>query len=261
MSEIHSTAIIDPAAQIGEGVRIGPYCVIEGSVTIGSGTTIGPHSCLEGPLVLGPDCRVGKHATLGSPPQDLTYRGEPTRLEIGRETQLGDGVNISRGTIKGGGLTRIGDGCMLMAYCHVGHDCVVENRAVIATYSALAGHVELGEEAYVSGGVMIHQFVRLGRLALAQGGSGLGQDLPPFGWAGGCRARIQGINRVGLKRAGLSSQSISEIRRAYKRMFRSGTPLTQAIEQLRQEGASNPEVELLLDFCARESHRGILSWR
>lgn len=259
MSQIHPTAVIDPKAELGQEVQIGPYVVIGPDVTLGDRCQVGPHSCLEGPMTVGAGTRIFKHAALGSPPQDLTYTGEPTRLEIGEDCYFGDAANVSRGTVKGGGVTRIGDRTMLMAHTHVGHDCEVGNDVMIVNNVVLAGHCAVADGSYLGGQATLHQFVRVGRLAIVQGCTALNQDCPPFGWAGGNLAQLRGINRVGLKRAGFASETIEAIRQAIKRLFRSGDPLTAALDKLEADGPHGDEVAEIIAFC-RDSQRGLVRW-
>lgn len=259
MTLVHPTAVVDPAAELGAGVELGPFSVVGPSVRIGDRTRVGPHSVLEGPLVIGPDGWIGAHAILGRPPQDRGYKGEPTRLEIGARAWIGDGAHATRGTVKGGGVTRIGDGAMLMAYSHVGHDCLVGEDATLVNYVALAGHVTVERQATIAGLVAVHQFVRIGRLAMVQGGSSLAQDVPPFTWAGGARARIHGLNRVGCKRAGIGSEALEEIRVAVHLLFRSRQPFSAALDELASRDAHCPEVAYLIEFC-RASKRGVIRW-
>lgn len=256
---IHPTAIVDEAATLGADVSLGPYVVIDGPVTLGDGVVVGSHTALEGPLTIGARTRIGRHAQLGSPPQDKGYAGEPTRLEIGSDTFIGDGCNFSRGSTKDEQLTRVGDRCYIMAKVHIGHDCVIEDDVIIANSTGLSGHVHVGRGANVSGMVGVHQFCRIGRLAMVQGGSSLGQDCPPFAWVGGGRCRIQGLNRVGMRRAGIGREDAAEIKAAFKSLFRGGGSLPEALAALE---ASEPGelVRELIAFC-REGKRGIMTWR
>lgn len=256
---IHPTAIVDDASTLGADVTLGPYVVIDGPVTLGDGVVVGSHTALEGPLTIGARTRIGRHAQLGSQPQDKGYAGEPTRLEIGCETFIGDGCNFSRGSTKDQQVTRIGDRCYLMAKVHVGHDCVIEDDVIIANSTCLAGHVHIGGGANVSGMVGVHQFCRIGRLAMVQGGSSLGQDCPPFAWVGGGRCRIQGINRVGMRRAGISPDDAAAIKSAFKALFRSGGSLPFALDAL-EATAPTALVQELIAFC-RGGDRGIMTWR
>ena len=208
---IHESAVIDPGASLGEGVRVGPYAVIGSGVTIGRACEIGAHAVLEGQLELGDESRVFPHAVLGTPPQDIKYSGETSRLVIGKRCLFREGVTVNRGTAGGGGLTRIGDGCVLMANSHVAHDCSLGREVILANSVALAGHVEVEDYAWFGGLAGIHQYGRIGAYAFVGAGAMVRRDVPPFTVVRGDRARIIGINGVGLKRHEFTEERIGSI--------------------------------------------------
>lgn len=253
---IHSTALIDPGAEIAEGVEIGPYAVIGDGVRIGTGTRIRHHSSVLGPTVIGRENDIFPFASLGAAPQDLGYRGEPTRLETGDRNVFREFVTINRGTSKGGGLTKIASNCYFMSYSHVAHDCVVGNNVIMANSAALGGHIHIGDYAILGGLVAVHQFARIGRLAMIGGVSGVPKDIPPFMIASGERAELYGLNSVGLRRHGFTADQISQLKRAYRLLFRSGLALKEAASRVEDEFSGAEEVEELLEFI-RTSKRGI----
>ncbi|MBF0146308.1 MAG: acyl-ACP--UDP-N-acetylglucosamine O-acyltransferase [Magnetococcales bacterium] len=246
--EIHSTAVVAAETQLGQGVRIGPYAVVGAEVILQDAVEVGPHAVIDGHTTIGKGTRVFSFASVGLDPQDVHYRGEPTRVEIGERCQIREFVSIHRGTESGGGLTRVGDDCMLMAYSHVAHDCRVGDRVVMANGATLAGHVEIQDHAVIGGLTAIHQFARVGRNAFIGGASAVSMDVVPFLSAAGNRARLTGVNVVGLRRSGFSEQTIAAIRQAHRIVFRSNLRLEQAIEELEKELSSVPEVQCMLEF-------------
>src|SRR5690606_17543008 len=255
---IHPTAIIDPAASIDATAEIGPFCVIGPGVVIGPGTRVGPHTVIEGPTTIGRDNRIGNHCSLGAPPQDLGYKGDPTKLVIGNRNFLGDYVQVSRGTTKTAQQTSsIGDDNSLMAYCHVGHDCSVGNRVIAANALQLAGHVTVEDRVVFGGLVAIHQFARVGRFAMVAGGSVTSHDIPPFCRVGGWGCTVFGLNLVGLERGGVERASIKRLKEAYKVLFREGGALEERLRQLETEFAESAEAQYWVKFF-RESKRGVV---
>lgn len=256
--QIHPTAVVDEAAELADGVRIGPFAVIGADVRIGPRTTVGPHAVIEGPTTIGADNQIYQFTSIGTDPQDLKYSGEPTRLEIGERNIIREFVTVNRGTPAGGGLTRIGDDCMLMAYAHVAHDCRVGDHVVFANCATLAGHVEIDDHAILGGLVAVHQHVRIGESAMLGGGSMVSQDVPPFCIAVGDRARLAGINVIGLRRRELPRTEITELRSVYRTLFQTGKPLREAIADVREsaEGRLSSKVEQLVAFV-RTSERGV----
>ncbi len=236
MSEkIHPTAVVHPLARIGQDVEIGPYCVIGADVTVGDRTKIGPQVIVDGNTRLGAENLIVGQASLGGPPQDLSYRGESTELEIGDRNTIREFVTINRGTVKGGGVTRIGNDNMLMACCHVAHDCELRDKIILANGVLLAGHVLVEEGANISGGAAAHHFVTIGAFAYIGGMTRMVQDVPPFMILEGHPSRVRGVNVIGLQRGGVAEDDIDDLREAFKRVWRSGDPRSKTIADLRSE--------------------------
>lgn len=256
MPRIHPTAIVEEGAQLGEDVEIGAYSFIGRNVKIGAGTTIGDHARIEGWTTIGEGCRIYPFAVIGGDPQDLKYRGEQTELIIGPRNVFREFCTIHRGTSHGGGKTVIGSDNLFMAYSHVAHDCYIGNHVILANAATLAGHIEIQDHAIVGGLVAIHQYVRVGQYAMIGGFSGVAQDVPPYSLASGNRARLYGLNVVGLKRHGFPQETIQALRKAYRILFRSNLVLARAIERVKREFSHFKEVETLLSFL-QESKRGI----
>lgn len=258
---IHSTAIIDPQAQIDESATIGPYCIIGAGVVIGPGCVIGAHNILEGPTIIGAGNRIRHHCSLGSPPQDLGYKGEPTQLIIGERNFIGDYVQISRGTTKTAQqTTRIGNDNFLMAYCHIGHDCVVGNRVIAANSVQLAGHVNVEDRVVFSGLIAVHQFCNIGTMSMIAGGSATAMDIPPFTRVGGWGCAVFGLNLIGLERSGVDRAAIKRIREAYKILFRGTATLKDALETLRTDFADSEHVQHWVRFF-EATKRGVVRER
>lgn len=253
---IHPTAVIDPTAHLGDGVSVGPYAVIGAGVTLGEGVTVGAHAVLSGTLTVGPHTRFYPHAVIGQDPQDKKYQGEPTRLEIGAHNIFREFSTANRGTAPGGGLTRIGDHNLFMAYAHVAHDCTVGSHCVFANCASLAGHVQVEDHAILGGLTAVHQHSRIGRCAMLGGGAKVAQDVPPFTLAQGDRARLFGLNVVGLRRRGFSLETLHALRGAYRELFQQGLPLRVAVDQVREVYTDFPEVLELVGFISA-SRRGI----
>jgi UDP-N-acetylglucosamine acyltransferase len=255
---IHPTAIVDSKAQVDPSADIGPFCVIGAAVAISAETRIGPHTVIEGPTTIGRGNRIGNHCSLGSPPQDIGYKGEPTKLVIGERNFLGDYVQISRGTTKTAHqTTTIGNDNFLMAYCHIGHDCIVGDRVIAANALQLAGHVTIEDRVVFGGLVAIHQFVRVGKFAMVAGGSVTAQDIPPFCKVGGWGCAVYGLNQVGLERGGVERAAIKRLKEAYKLLFRAGGKLEDRLHQLETEFADSAEAQHWVKFF-RESKRGVV---
>jgi UDP-N-acetylglucosamine acyltransferase len=254
VSTIHPTAIIAEGARIAGGVSVGAYSVIGPDVVIGEGTSIGSHTLIEGETVIGRENRIFSHAVIGSIPQDLKYRGEKVRLEIGDRNIIREFTLINPGTEGGGGLTRIGSGNLLMGYVHVAHDVLIGDGCILANAATLAGHVELGDHVVVGGMTPIHQFVHIGDYAMIAGASALSQDVPPYCMAEGNRAVLRGLNLTGLRRK-LDREAIDALKSAYRRLFESGEPLRDTAEKLYDESDSEA-VKNLCRFIL-DSRRGI----
>jgi UDP-N-acetylglucosamine acyltransferase len=253
---IHPSAIIDPHARIGENVTIGPYSVINQHVTIGDNTIIGPHAVIDSYTDIGPDCHIFQFAAIGAAPQALKYEGEETRVTIGRGTVVREFATIHRGTVEGGGVTRVGEENFLMAYIHIAHDCQTGRRVVMSNNATLAGHIVIGDYATIGGLVAIHQFVRIGNHAFIGGKSAVVKDVPPYVMAVGDRARLRGLNTVGLKRRAFSPETVSLLKKVYRILFRFGLTLNEALERVRAEVEPIPEVTYMIDFI-KSSQRGI----
>jgi UDP-N-acetylglucosamine acyltransferase len=253
---IHSTAIVSSKAEIDENVEIGAYTVIGDNVTIGSGTVVGPHVVIDPFVSIGRNCRIFQYAALGAIPQDLKFGGETSYVKIGSGCIIREFVTIHRGTKLGAGVTEVGEECLLMNYVHIAHDCKIGRRVVMANNATLAGHITIGSHTTIGGLSAIHQFVKVGDYAFIGGMTGIPKDIPPYVIASGERARLHGLNLVGLKRFGFSQKTIGELKKAYRIIFRVGLTLTQAVERVRAEVDQLPEVVKFIDFI-KASERGI----
>jgi len=253
---IHPTAIVDPTAVIDTDVHIGPYAVIAADVVIGPRTIVGAHSVIEPYTTIGADCHIYPHAAIGGPPQSLAFKGEKTVAVIGRGTVIREFVTIHRGTGFGGGLTSIGEDNYLMAYSHIAHDCHTGKKVILANNATFAGHITIGDYASVGGLVAIHQFVRIGDYAFIGGTSAVTKDIPPYVLAAGDRARLHGLNTVGLKRHGFSTETLSALKKAYRIIFRIGLTINEAVQRVRAEVEQVPEVDSLVGFVVG-SERGV----
>ena len=253
---IHPTAIIDPKAEIDADVEIGPYSVIAHDVFIGSGTVIGPHVTVAPYVSIDPGCRIYQFASVGAEPQAVKFKGEKTYVKIHRGTVVREFVTINRGTAFGSGVTEIGENNLLMAYCHVAHDCQTGRDVILANNATLAGHIVIGDYVTVGGLVAIHQFVRIGEYAYVGGKSAVPKDIPPYVIASGDRAKLYGLNRIGLQRHGFSESTIAALKKVYRILFRYGLTLNEAIERARAEVEHLPEVNNLINFI-KSSERGI----
>lgn len=254
---IHPTAIIDPGARLGEGVSVGPYSVIGPDVEVGDNTWIGPHVVVNGPTRIGRDNRIYQFASLGESPQDKKYAGEPTRLEIGDRNVIRESVTINRGTVGGGGVTRIGDDNWLMAYIHIAHDCHVGNKTIFSNNASLAGHVTIGDWVILSGFTLVHQFCSIGDHAFTGMGSAIAKDVPPYLMVSGNPGEPHGINSEGLKRRGFSPESIRNLRNAYKVLYRSGLSLEEAKAELKRLAEQQEELRIFTAFLD-SSRRSII---
>jgi len=257
---IHSTAIIHKKAEFAENVEVGPYTIIDEFVRIGAGTKIGAHCVITGHTNIGKECRIFSSAVVGSPPQDLKFKGEISYLEIGDFNTIREFCTINPGTGEGG-RTKIGSRNLFMAYAHVAHDCLVGNDNVIANCGTLAGHVVVEDHILISGLVAVHQFVRIGKLAIVGGCSKVVRDVPPFATADGHPARIFGLNLVGLKRTNVPRLIIKELGHVFKILFDSGTTVKKALENLSAEKLSCEEAVYLVNFVNNSSRGMIRSCR
>lgn len=256
MKRVHPTAIVDPRAELDSEVEVGPYSVVGAGVRIGKGSKIHSHAAIQGRTTLGEGNEVFPFATVGSVPQDLKYRGEPSELVIGDRNTIREYVSLNPGTSGGGMVTRVGDHNLLMMYCHIAHDCNVGNRNVIANGATLGGHVTIEDFVIVGGLVGIHQFVRVGTGAILGAGSMVSKDVPPYCNATGDRARLRGLNIEGLKRRGVDKSVIDAIRKAYRIAFHSKLRTEEAVQTIRRELPQIAEIENFVSFIA-QSHRGV----
>jgi UDP-N-acetylglucosamine acyltransferase len=247
---IHPTAVIHPSAQIADGVDIGPFAVIGEEVTLHPRVRVGPHAVVEFAEV-GEACQIHAGAFVGTAPQDLKYRGERTRVVLGQGCVVRECVTLNRGTAATG-ETRIGARCLFMAYSHVAHDCLIGNEVILANSVAVAGHVEIGEGAVLGGMVGLHQFVRVGKLAMIGAGAMVPLDIPPFTLAWGDRAHLNGLNLIGLRRRGFSAETIGVLKKAYRDLFFSDHPITDHLKQMSQLPQPEP-VKELIDFLQKSS--------
>ncbi len=253
---IHPTAVVDPGADIADDVIIGPYCVIERDVVIGPGSRLGPRVTVYSGTRLGSRNVVRAGAILGMEPQDLKYRGEATSLVVGDDNRIGEYSTISLGTAAGRGETRIGDNNYLMAMVHVGHDCVVGNETILTQGVALSGMVTVEDWAVLGGLAGVHQFVRIGRLAMVGAMCKVTRDVPPFMLVDGNPASARGINTVGLTRRGIDEERRSQLKKAFRLLFRAGVPVQERLSAIEEQVPPSPERDHLLQFVAA-SERGI----
>lgn len=258
MPQIHPTALVHKDAEIAQDAVIGPYCNVEGDVVIGAGTRLDAYAQVLRYTTIGAGCRIHSFASVGGEPQDLKFKGETTRCEIGDKSVVREYVTVHRGTEGGGGITRIGSGCLLMAYVHIAHDCLLGNGVILSNGAMLAGHVIVGDHAALGGMTGVHQFVNIGEHSFLGAKSGLGQDLPPYLLATGSRAKLHGPNLIGLRRLGYSQELLAALRSAYKRIWRSDIPRQEALAQVEEEFGQMPQVKSLVDFV-RGSERGVVT--
>jgi len=254
---IHPSAIVHPGAKLAAGVSVGPYSIIGEHVEVGEGTTIGAHVVIEGRTRIGKSNRIFAHSALGGEPQDKKYAGEPTGLEIGDRNLIREFCTFNCGTVQDAGTTRIGSDNWIMAYAHVAHDCQVGSHTIFANAASIAGHVHVGDHAILGGFTGVHQFVLIGAHSMTAGATLLLQDLPPYVMAAGNAAKPFGINSEGLKRRGFSEEQVTEIRRAYKTLYRSGLTLEEAKAAIAEQAQKVPALKILADFLER-SKRGIV---
>ena len=253
---IHPSAVIAPGAELDHGVQVGPYAVIGSQVRIGRDSSIGPHSVIEGCTTIGCENTIFQFASVGAIPQDKKYQGEDSSLTIGDRNAIREFATLNIGTTGGGMVTRIGNDNLFMVYSHVGHDCQIGNNVILANCATLAGHVILEDYVGVGGLAAIHQFTRIGESAYLGGGAMVSLDVPPYCMAQGDRARLFGLNLIGLKRRGFSEEQLSALKRAYRTFFAEGLTLKEAADRTRQEQAASPEAVHLAEFIAN-SQRGI----
>ena len=252
---IHSTAIIDPQAQLDEGVQVGPYSVIGANVSIGAGTQIDSHVVINGPTRIGRNNRIAQFNSIGDAPQDKKYDGEMTVLEIGDNNVIREFCTFNRGTQGGGGVTRIGDDNWIMAYVHVAHDCVIGNKVILANGSTLAGHVSVGDFVILGAFTVVHQFCALGAYSFSAMSTTIFKDVPPYLMIAGNPAKPHGLNSEGLKRRGVDPQAVRELKTAYKNLYRRSLSLEQALQAMHRQDCV--QVTSMVDFV-RAATRGIV---
>ncbi len=258
---VHPSAIVEPGARLGAGVEVGPFCRVGARVEIGAGTRLLSHVVVDGQTVIGAGCTLYPFVTVGMPPQDLKYRGEPTRTEIGDATVLREHVTVHRGTVTGTGVTRVGRDCLIMAVTHVAHDCLIGDHVIIANNVVMGGHVEIAPGARVMGSAALHQFVRIGAGAVVGGVAGVERDVIPYGSVLGNRARLVGLNWVGLRRSGASTEELHRLRRAFRTLFpRAGdvAPFAERLAIVRAEYGGEAKVAEILSFIDGGGKRGLV---
>ena len=254
----HPTAIVDPGAKVHPSCKIGPYCVIGPEVELGERCHLVSHVSIEGPTKIGADNAFFPFCSIGMGPQDLTYAGEPTRLEIGEHNTIREFVTINRGTAKGGGLTRVGNHILVMAYTHIAHDCVIGDHVILANAATLGGHVTVEEWATVGALCPVHHFIRIGAHSFVGGGTTITRDVLPFSKTSAARdVQAYGLNAIGLERRGFSKERIRKIHHAYKVLLASKLNTSQALEKLKAEADRGEDVEVLIRFI-EESERGVI---
>ncbi len=253
---IHPTAIVDSGAEIDDTVEVGPYTIIRDNVSIGSNCVIGPHVTIDPYVEIGPGCQIFQYASIGAVPQAVRFKGEKTYLKIGRNTIIREFATLNRGTEFGGGVTEVGEDNFLMAYTHIAHDCKTGRGVILANNATLAGHITIGDYVIIGGLVAIHQFVRIGDYGYVGGKSAVVKDIPPYVIAAGDRATLHGLNKVGLKRHGFSANTLSNLKKAYRIIFRIGLTVNEALERVLAEVENTPEVLTLVNFI-KSTERGI----
>ena len=245
---VHPSAVIHPGAKLGEGVEIGPFCVIGDEVEIGAGTRIDSHVVIHGPTRIGRDNRIHSFAAIGGEPQDKKFRGERCELVIGDRNLIREFVTINRGTADDQGITSIGDDNWIMAYVHIAHDCRIGNNNTFANAASMAGHVHIGNQVILGGFSLIHQFCKVGDHAFTAMGASVNRDVPPYVMVAGEYAQPRGINAEGLKRRGFSPERIAAIKRSYRTLYMAGLPLAEARAKIADEAQASDDLKLLLDF-------------
>jgi UDP-N-acetylglucosamine acyltransferase len=254
---IDSSAIVHPNAKLAPDVQVGPWTIIGPDVEIGEGTVIASHVVLKGPTKIGKNNRIFQFSSIGEDTPDLKYKGEPTRLVIGDNNTIREGVTIHRGTVQDRSETTIGDNNLLMAYVHVGHDSVIGNNCILVNNAALAGHVHIGDWAILSGFTLVHQFCKIGAHSFSGMGSAIGKDVPAYVMVNGSPAEAKNINVEGLRRRGFSKEDIALLSKAYKIIYRRGLTLDEALAELAPLAVDNPALQLLIDSL-NTSTRGIV---
>jgi len=254
---IHPSAVIDPKAELADDVEVGAFSIIDAKVRIGAGTRIGPHAVITGRTTIGENNHIFQFTSVGEQPQDMKYAGEDTELIIGDNNTIRELCTINRGSMQGGGITRIGSNNWIMACVHIAHDCILGNNIIMANNASVAGHVTVGDHAILGGYALIHQFCEVGEHSFTSFASFVNQSIPPYVTVAGEKASVKGINSEGLKRRGYSAEQIKQVRRAYKAIYREGRSLEEAKAVLTEMAASFPEVKPMADFL-NAAERGII---
>ena len=257
MATIHPSAVVDPGAKLGEGVKIGAFCCVDGEVELGPDVVLHSHVVVSGRTRVGARSEIFPFASIGHRPQDLKYRGEKSELHIGSDNMIREHVTMNPGTEGGGMVTKVGDGCLFMMGAHVAHDCQIGDRVIMANNATLAGHVVVGDNVIIGGLAAVLQFVRIGRNAMIGGMSGVEQDVIPFGLVAGERAGLTGLNLVGLKRSDIPRDQIQSLQEVYKTVFRSEGTMVERLDQIERSHGNEPQVRLLLDFLRADSAHGV----
>ncbi|MEC4676850.1 MAG: acyl-ACP--UDP-N-acetylglucosamine O-acyltransferase [Nitrospirota bacterium] len=255
-TRIHPSAIIDPGARIDKGTDIGPFCIIKEGVRIKKGAKLHSNVIVEGHTEIGENCTIYPFSSIGFPPQDLKYNGEDTKLIIGDNNTIREYATIHRASVGGDGITSIGDNNFMMAYVHIAHDCKIGNNIIMANAATLAGHVSIEDYTVIGGLVAVHQFTRIGRHSMVGGFSGIAQDVPPYMVASGPRAKLYGLNSIGLKRHGFSASTINNLKKAYKILFREKRALKEALKKIQDSLPATDEITYLVQFI-KKNRRGI----
>ncbi len=257
MAKIHPSAVIENGAEIAVDVEIGPFCHVGPHVELCAGVVLESHVVIGGHTKIGDNTHIYPFACLGQPPQDLKFRGEKSRLEVGKNNRIREYVTMNPGTEGGGMVTRVGDNCLFMSNAHVAHDCIVGNNVIMAVSATLAGHVEIGDFAVLGGLCAVHQFVKIGHHAMIGGMSGIENDVIPYGNAFGERAFLNGLNLVGLKRSGFEKDQINALRNAFKTIFTGEGNLSERVERAKSEYSSSGPVMEIIDFITADSARAL----
>jgi UDP-N-acetylglucosamine acyltransferase len=254
---IHPTALIDPKAELADDVEVGAFTIIDAKVRIDAGTRIGPHAVITGRTTIGRNNHIFQFTSIGEQPQDKKYAGEDTELIIGDNNTIRELCTFSRGSMQGGGVTRIGSDNWIMACVHIAHDCILGDNIIMANNASLAGHVTVGNHAILSGYSLIHQFCSVGEHSFTSFASHVNQSIPPYVTVSGEKARVKGINSEGLRRRGFTTEQINQVRRAYKAIYREGRPLEEAKALLADMATDSPEIQPLAEFL-KTAERGII---
>ena len=257
MAEVHPAAVVDPRARLGEGARIGPFCVVGPEVALGAGAVLHSHVVVTGRTQVGARTEIYPFASIGHRPQDMKYAGEPSELIIGEDTVIREHVTMNPGTKGGGMVTRVGNGCLFMMAAHVAHDCQVSDHVIMANNATLGGHVHVGQRAVIGGLAAVHQFVRIGQYAMIGGLSGVEHDVIPYALVMGERARLNGLNIVGLRRNGVAREDIQALQQAYNALFAEQDTLVERLQRIETRFDKNAVIGDVIAFVRAESARAL----